>query len=102
MEKLIRELWERGISIEEISNVYDKLTREMENEHRLVNARDALAKAMVEYIKCLNPGSKLTAEDAMKDIKEAEPGMRPVEEKAEVKKDKDAIAEWLKENDFLF
>lgn len=104
IENLIRELWARGITIQEISDVYDKFDKEMEDHYKLEDARDALASAMVDYIKMLAPDAKVTIEDAVRDLINAEPMAKLAQKKKKTKEEKpvDNIEKWLKEKDLSF
>jgi hypothetical protein len=100
IEDLIRELWARGITIQEISDTYDKFDKEMEDHYKLEDAREALASAMIDYIRMLVPNSKITKEDAMRDLEDAEPTMK--KKTKEEKHAEDNIEKWLKGEDLLF
>lgn len=101
IEDLIRELWARGITIQEISDTYDKFDKEMEDHYRLEDAREALAVAMIDYIKMFLPDSKITKEEAARVLLDAEPTIK-LQKKTKEEEQVDNITKWLKGKDLLF
>jgi len=92
-QELIDALFKQGISIEEVTQIYDQKTKEQEKEKRVSKAREALIQATADYIEAIAPDVPVSASEIESEILEMERKLAKVKSRTP---DEDAILEFAK------
>jgi hypothetical protein len=100
-ENYIKELWSRGIPIEDIKGAYKEFDEEMENS-AITKAREDMVDAILYYTGLVNPSNEVTKEEMLEEFKAAEARWKKVEERKTKPKNEDSIEKWLKREGLSF
>ena len=92
-QELIDALFKQGISIEEVTQIYEQKTKEQEKEKRIGKAREALIQATADYIEAIAPDVSVSASEIESEILEMERKLAKVKS---LTSDEDAILEFAK------
>ena len=92
-QELIDELFKQGISIEEVTQIYDQKTKEQEKEKRIGKTREALIQATADYIEAIAPDVSVSADEIESEILKMERKLAKVKS---LTSDEDAILEFAK------
>ena len=92
-QELIDALFNGGIPIEEIVEIYEKKEQEQEKEKRVGKAREALIQATADYIEAIAPDVQVSVSEIESEILEMERKLAKVKSRTP---DEDAILEFAK------
>ena len=90
-QELINELFKQGISIEEVTQIYEQKAKGQEKE--IKRAREALIQATADYIEAIAPNVSVSASEIESEILEMERKLAKVKSRTP---DEDAILEFAK------
>ena len=92
-QELIDALFKQGISIEEVTQIYEQKAKEQEKEKRIGKAREALVQATADYIEAIAPEVSVSASEIENEILNMERKLAKVKT---LTSDEDAILEFAK------